>query len=241
MEVTGLRLGALTAGRLTHGRPVRLRTADAENLRKHRAARPGGVERRIERAGDHIARRRSGLLPRSAGRDLMVDGLWAAVPDDSAGTPGAETRGDAWQVPDWSTPLRLRRRPAESLGAAPADGTEPVRRGTRPPDRREPQPSRGQTRRGTRARRPPALSSAQPPRRRGRAWPGGASLGDQRAVDLMEEDPSEPWTTVRLAIEVHLSPRGAASGVPPGSGHAADGLPARGSAAPGARAERGGP
>jgi hypothetical protein len=31
MEVTGLRLGALTVGRLTYGRRVRLRTADAEN------------------------------------------------------------------------------------------------------------------------------------------------------------------------------------------------------------------
>jgi hypothetical protein len=32
MEVTGLRMGTLTAGRLTYGRQVRLRTADAKNF-----------------------------------------------------------------------------------------------------------------------------------------------------------------------------------------------------------------
>ncbi|MET0859599.1 MAG: hypothetical protein ABW091_01090, partial [Microbacterium sp.] len=32
MEVTGLRLGALTVGRLTYGRRVRLNTSDAENF-----------------------------------------------------------------------------------------------------------------------------------------------------------------------------------------------------------------
>jgi hypothetical protein len=47
MEVTGLRLRALTVGRLTYGRRVRLRTADAENfhvdipLRGRAASRSG--------------------------------------------------------------------------------------------------------------------------------------------------------------------------------------------------------
>jgi hypothetical protein len=76
MEVTGLRLGALTAGRLTYGRPVHLRTADAENFHvKLPPAGPGDVEKRLRRAGDHVARRGPGLLPRSVGRHLMVDGL----------------------------------------------------------------------------------------------------------------------------------------------------------------------
>jgi AraC-like DNA-binding protein len=42
----------------------------------------------------------------------------------------------------------------------------------------------------------------------GRA-PGGVI---KRAVELLEERPSEPWTTVGLATELHLSPRGLQAG-----------------------------
>ena len=38
----------------------------------------------------------------------------------------------------------------------------------------------------------------------------GAAI--RHAVELMEERPSEPWTTVRLATEVHLSVRGLQEG-----------------------------
>jgi AraC-like DNA-binding protein len=37
--------------------------------------------------------------------------------------------------------------------------------------------------------------------------PGGLGAGIRRAVELIEERPSEPWTTLRLAAEVHLSAR----------------------------------
>ena len=45
MQVTGLHLGALTAGRLTYGRPVQLRTADAEDLRVNLALRGRAASR----------------------------------------------------------------------------------------------------------------------------------------------------------------------------------------------------
>ena len=37
--------------------------------------------------------------------------------------------------------------------------------------------------------------------------PVGMGPAIRRAVELIEERPSEPWTTVRLAAEVHLSVR----------------------------------
>lgn len=40
----------------------------------------------------------------------------------------------------------------------------------------------------------------------------GARSAIRRAVDLMEGDPSAPWTTMRLAAEVHVSPRALQAG-----------------------------
>lgn len=57
MEVAGLRLGALTAGRLTYGRRVRLRTADATNfhvnipMRGRAVSRSGAGGRRCRSRG----------------------------------------------------------------------------------------------------------------------------------------------------------------------------------------------
>ena len=45
-----------------------------------------------------------------------------------------------------------------------------------------------------------------------RAAHAGPRSAIQRAVDVMEDRPSEPWTTVRLAAEVHLSPRALQAG-----------------------------
>ena len=45
--------------------------------------------------------------------------------------------------------------------------------------------------------------------REGRSGPAAAI---SRAVELIEEGPSEPWTTVRLAAEVHLSVRALQAG-----------------------------
>jgi len=42
--------------------------------------------------------------------------------------------------------------------------------------------------------------------------PVGLGTAISRAVELMEERPSEPWTTVRLAAEVHLSVRALQAG-----------------------------
>jgi AraC-like DNA-binding protein len=45
-----------------------------------------------------------------------------------------------------------------------------------------------------------------------RLGPPGSSTAIRNAVDLLEERPSEPWTTARLAAEVHLSPRALQAG-----------------------------
>ena len=76
MEVTGLRLGALTAGRLTYGRPVRLRTADAEDLHVNLPLRGRASSSERKRgAGDDRSGRGPCLLARGAGRDVLVGRL----------------------------------------------------------------------------------------------------------------------------------------------------------------------
>ena len=45
-----------------------------------------------------------------------------------------------------------------------------------------------------------------------RPGPAGPSAAIRRAVELIEDSPSEPWTTVRLAAEVHLSVRALQAG-----------------------------
>ncbi|QIG42402.1 AraC family transcriptional regulator [Nocardioides anomalus] len=40
----------------------------------------------------------------------------------------------------------------------------------------------------------------------------GVQASIRRAVELMQDAPAEPWTTVRLAAEVHLSPRALRAG-----------------------------
>jgi AraC-like DNA-binding protein len=124
MEVTGLRLGALTASRLTYGRRARLRTADAENfhvnlpLRGRAASRSGTGE----------------PVPTARGEGLVF-------------SPGA---------------------PAEISWSADCEQLCLMVTRTRPV---------------------------------------GLSAAIRHAVELLEEGPSEPWTTVRLATEVHLSVR----------------------------------
>ena len=61
-----------------------------------------------------------------------------------------------------------------------------------------------------------------------RTAPGGAI---KRAVDLIEGRPDEPWTTVGLATEVHLSVRALQAGLQAPCRHGADGLPPNGSTA----------
>ncbi len=45
-----------------------------------------------------------------------------------------------------------------------------------------------------------------------RDGPAGMGAAIRKAVELLEERPCEPWTTVRLATEVHLSVRALQAG-----------------------------
>ena len=69
------------------------------------------------------------------------------------------------------------------------------------------QPCRRSPPRGSRARRAAAGAAAQLQRSGCRVPQQGAERVIKRAVELIEERPGEPWTTVGLATELHLSVR----------------------------------
>ncbi len=204
------------------------------------APRPGHVEKRDGSPGDHRSGRGSRLLTGSACGDVLVGGLRATVPDDPAGRPGGGARAAAGPLPEGSTRLRLRRRPAERPGTSLALRAGPARRRARPPDGREPQPRRGPTRRRARARRPPARSAAQPQRGHGRRRPGRAGCGHQTRcgpdrgapVRAVDDGPSGRRGASQRA--------GAAGGVPSGPRRDTDDPSAPGAATARARGAHGG-
>jgi AraC-like DNA-binding protein len=208
MNVAGLRLGALTAGRLTYGRPVRLRTADAENfhvnipLRGRAASRNGTGEPVTTGPGD-------GLVF-SPGAPAEIS--WSA-----------DCEQLCLMVPRACLEAELERLLGRSLGGRLAfdfavDLHNPVGRRWRtvldllvdeldhPTDvSRNPLVARHVERLvldGLLLSQPHSHSDATT--REGPVELGGAI---RHAVELIEERTSEPWTTVRLAAEVHLSVR----------------------------------
>ena len=238
MEVSGLRLGALTAGRLTYGRRVRLRTADAENFHVNIPLQGRAASRRG--AGEAVTTRPGEGLVFSPGQPAEIS--WSADCEQLClmvprGRLEAELEQLLGQVAEGSAHLRLRRRPAEPPGPALADGAGPARRtsSTSPTDVSRQPPGRP-TPRGPGARRPPARPATQPSRR---GAPGtaraGTALGDQasrradrgRPVGALDDGAPRRRGAPQRAR--------AAGGVPSRSRHAADDLPAPGPAAPGAR------
>lgn len=208
MEIAGVGLGALTASRLTYGSPVRLRTADAENFHVN-----------VPLTGRAISRSGSCAPVQSARGEAVV-----FSPEKPAEI--------AWSADCEQLCLMLRRGAVEeelerllgrSLGGRltfdfAADLGGPLGRRWRtvlnllveeledPSDlSRNPQSGRhleglvldglllGQSHSHSEAIR--------------RDLPATMRTPIRRAVELIEERPSEPWTTVRLAAEVHLSVR----------------------------------
>jgi AraC-like DNA-binding protein len=208
MEVTGLRLGALTASRLTYGRRARLRTADAENfhvnlpLRGRAASRSG--------TGEPVPTARGEGLVFSPGAPAEIS--WSA---DCEQLCLMVTRTRLEAELEQLLGRSLRRRLAFDFAA---DLHSPLGRRWRtvlnllvdeldhPTDvGRNPLLGRhleGLVLDGLLLGQRHSHSHAATRHR-----PVGLSAAIRHAVELLEERPSEPWTTVRLATEVHLSVR----------------------------------
>jgi AraC-like DNA-binding protein len=208
MEVSGLRLGALTAGRLTYGRRVRLRTTDAQNFHVNiplhgRAASRSGTGR---------------PQPTSPGEGLVfspgapAEITWSADCEQLClMIPKARLEGELEQLlgrplggrltfgfaADLQNSLGRRWRTVLDLVVDELDHPTELARNPHLGRHLE-----GLVLDGLLLGQPHSHSDAA--MREGRAGPNAAI---RRAVDLMEERPGEPWTTVGLASEVHLSVR----------------------------------
>lgn len=213
LQVTALRMGALTAGRLTYNRRIRLSTADAENfhlnipVRGRAASRSGSGEPVVTRPGE-------GLVF-SPGAPAYIS--WSADCEQLClMVPRARLEGELEQLlgrslggpltfdfaTDLDSPVGARLRTVLSLVNDELD--HPTQIGQNPHVHRH---LEGLVLDGLLLGQPHSHSRAAA--REGRPAPRAAI---RRAVDLIEDRPSEPWTTVRLATEVHLSVRALQAG-----------------------------
>lgn len=213
MEVSALRMGALTAGRLSYGRRVRLRTADAEQFHVNIPLRGRAVSSSGTR-GPVATRPGEGLVfSPGAPADMSWSGdceqLCLMVPRarletelerlcgrDPGGRLAFEFAGDL------DTPLGRRLGTVVDLIADELD--EPTDLSRDP-----------QVFRHVEALVVDALLLGQAHSHSdqlSREGPVALGASIRRAVDLLEERPAEPWTTVRLAAAVHLSARALQTG-----------------------------
>jgi AraC-like DNA-binding protein len=208
MEVTGLRLGALTVGRLTYGRGVRLRTADAENFHVNLPLRG----RATSRSGPH------GPVTTGPGEGLVfspdapAEMAWSADCEQLClMIPRARLEAELEQLlgrslrgrltfdftADLRSPVGRRWRTVLDLLVDELDHPTDVGQDPRVGGHVE-----GLVLGGLLLGQPHNHHDAVV---RDRPVKLGAAV--KHAVELIEERPSEPWTTVRLATEVHLSVR----------------------------------
>ena len=213
MEVTGLRLRALTVGRLTYGRRVRLRTADAENfhvnipLRGRAASRSGTGEPVTTGPGEGLVF--SPGAPAEISWSADCEQLCLMIPRTCLEAELEQLLGRSLRgrltfdfAADLQSPLGRRWRTVLDLLVDELDHPTDVGR--------NPQVGRhleGLVLDGLLLGQPHSHSDAAT-----RDGPVGLGAAIRRAVELIEERPSEPWTTVRLAAEVHLSVRALQAG-----------------------------
>lgn len=208
MELAGLRLGALTVGRLSYGREVRLRTADAQNVHVNIPLR-GRVRSRSGNSAPVMTGPGEGLVfppdePADISWSAHAEQLCLMIPqgaleDELENLLGRPVRSRL--TFDFTADLRntLGRRWRTVVDLLADELDHPTEMGQHPVVARHLERLvidgllLGQKHNYSDALiggRPVALGS-----------------GIRDAVELMEDRPSEPWTTVSLATEVHLSVR----------------------------------
>lgn len=213
VEVTGLRLGALTAGRLTFGRPVRLQTADAANfhvnvpLRGRAASSNGSGEPVTTSPGEGLVFSPGAPAEISWSADceqlcLMIPRACLEAELEKMLDASLRRRLVFDFAPDLPVPMGQRLRTVLNLLVDELDQPTDVSRNPLVARHVE-----GLVLDGLLLGQPHNHSSVAT-----RAGPPAHRSAIRRAVELMEERPSEPWTTVRLAAEVHLSPRALQAG-----------------------------
>ncbi len=213
MEVTGLRLGALTVGRLTYGRPVRLRTAEAENfhvnlpLRGRVASRLGTAERVTTGPGEGLvfSPGAPAEISWSAGSEQLCLMISRARPEaELEQLLGRSLRGPLTFNPAADLNSALGRRWRTVLDLLVDELDHPTDVGRNPLVARH---LEGLVLDGLLLGQSHSHSDAAT-----RDGPAGPSAAIGRALELVEERPSEPWTTVSLAAAVHLSVRALQAG-----------------------------
>ncbi|RPF28534.1 AraC family transcriptional regulator [Georgenia muralis] len=208
MEVTGLRLGALTVGRLTYGRRVRLRTADAENfhvnipLRGRASSRSGSCEPVATGMGEGLVF--SPGAPAEMAWSADCEQLCLMIPRTRLEAElerllGRSLRGRLTFdfTADLHNPIGRRWRTVLDLLVDELDQPTAVGHDPRVGGHVE-----GLVLGGVLLSQPHSHHDAVVADR-----PVRLGTAIKRAVELIEDRPSEPWTAVRLAAEVHLSVR----------------------------------
>jgi AraC-like DNA-binding protein len=213
MEVTALRMGALTAGRLTYRRRVRLWTADAQNFHVNIPLHGRAVSR--TGTGRPVATRPGEGLVFSPGAPAEMS--WSAECEQLClMVPRAHLEAELEQLlgrslrgrlffdfaADLQSPLGRRWRTVLNLLVDELD--DPTDMGQNPHVSRHVE---GLVLDGLLLGQPHSHSQIVL-----LDGPIGLSAAIRRAVELIEDQPSEPWTTVRLATEVHLSVRALQAG-----------------------------
>jgi AraC-like DNA-binding protein len=208
MELAALSLGSMTAGRLSYGRSIRLVTADAQNF--HVNVPVSGHTLSSTGAGRHvpIGVGQAAVFPPNAPAEIV----WSAESSQiclmvSRHTLEAELEsllGRSISTPlDFLFEMDLR----GDLGRSWQAALHVVQRELDHPTDMSTHPTIGGHLEGLLI---DGLLLVQPHNYShlisARAAPGSASA-IALATELMENRPCEPWTTVRLAQEVHLSVR----------------------------------
>ncbi len=235
MEISGLRLRTITVGRLTYGRRVHLRTAEADHfhvnltLRGRAVSRSGSGEPVTTTPGEALVFPPGAPAEMSWSADceqlcLMIPR--ACLESELEHLLGRSVRGRlAFDfTADLESPLGRRWRTVLDLLVDELDHPTDVSRNPLVGRHIE-----GLVLDGLLLGQPHSHSDIAS---RNRPVRLGAAV--KRAVELIEEQPCESWTTVRLAAEVHLSVRALQAGVPSRPRHDADEVPAPGPATSGA-------
>ncbi len=213
MQVTGMRLGTLTVARLSYGRPVRLCTADAENfhlnlpMNGRAASRTGSGDPVLTSPGEGLVFSPGSPAQISWSKDC--EQLCLMISRARLGGELERLLGRALTGPlifDFGAALQagVSRRLRPVLHLLLAELKKPTDVSQDPLMARHLEEL---VLDGLLLYQPHNYSVSAT--RIGRPEPRSAI---KRAVELMEDRPSEPWTTLRLAAEVHLSPRALQAG-----------------------------